>query len=627
MASWQIAIACACAAPGVLLGLFLILRRQRVVGSLLVAVGAMPLLVLSPDSQGSAPQGSSLHGVDLLLAVLSAGAWIWFYLPAALLAMYFPDGRLPARQWRWLLVGWVVLTLVFNLAVALDPSSYGSGAGQIPGSPPFSVPQWLVSTLGILALALLLTLLVGSVWCVVSRYRQGTAVVRRQIKWFALSVALLPVVLVATWVAYFVSDVAGVVVVVGLLLVFASVPVTVAIAVLRHDLYDIDRLLSRTVSYTLVTALLLAFFVAAVVGAGVVVGRGSDVAVAVATLACAMAFGPLRRRVQRVVDGRFDRDHRDAVLRVGRFVDSVRTGSAEPEEIGDTLRSALRDPELRVAYAMGSEADEPWRDSAGRPVDRPAGDHLDVAVRGRLLASVEFRGARRRPQLLREVLREAHLPLELARSRIELRDALAQTEASRARLLRAGDEERRRLERDLHDGAQQHLVAIGMSLRLAQQALPPSDPMRGTLGGAVRELQDALAELRRLAGGVRPRALDEGLAPAIRQLVRASPVPVDLRVSPGALPDAIATTAYYVAAEAVTNALKHAEPRAVRIDVSRSNGFVRVVVEDDGRGGATLSSGSGLTGLRDRVLATGGELLVDSAPGRGTTIEARLPCE
>jgi signal transduction histidine kinase len=217
--------------------------------------------------------------------------------------------------------------------------------------------------------------------------------------------------------------------------------------------------------------------------------------------------------------------------------------------------------------------------------------------------------------------------LELARSRIELRQALAEAEASRARLVQAGDEERRRLERDIHDGAQQQLVAIGMSLKLAQARLDPHDGAHSAIGNAVADLQGALAELRRIASGVRPRGLDEGLATALRHLIRSSPLPVDLRVTSEALPSAVSTTAYYVAAEGLANALKHARPTTLTVDISRSNGVLHVVVTDDGSGGAVVRLGSGLAGLRDRVLADGGELVVESPPGEGTIVRARLPCE
>jgi signal transduction histidine kinase len=626
MTGWQVAAACACAAPGIILGVLLAVRRQWTIGSLLIALGAMPLVLLSPDSSGQPAGTSTPQGIHFIVAVLGASSWIWFYLPPTLLAIYFPDGRLPSPRWRWFLVGWAVFAVVFSFAVAGDPDSYGDGPGQIPGHPPDQLSQSVSSVVGLVALALLLCLLVSSFVAVALRYRRGSAVVRRQIKWFAMSALLLPFVLVATWIAYAFTDYADVVVVVGLLAVFVSVPITVATAVLRHDLYDIDQLLSRTVSYALISGLLTALFATAVVGVGLLVGQGSDITVAVATVACALAFGPIRRRVQDLVDARFDRTHRDALALVADFVDAVRDGSSEPEQIEDTLRRAIRDPQLRMVYAVSSDPDTPWRDGAGKAASHPAEPFLDIAVRGRLLGTVALSAAAERPGLVRDVLREAHIPLELARSRIELRHALAETEASRARLLIAADIERHQLERDLHDGAQQQLIAIGMSLKLAQQRLPTDDPSQEVLGRAVRDLQAAVVDLRRLAGGVRPRGLDEGLPTAIRGMVLASPIPIDVQVTPQPLPDALATTAYYVAAEAVANALKHADPRSVRIDVSRAGDTVHVRVADDGCGGAQIVPGSGLAGLHDRVLACGGKLVILSEFGKGTTVEALLPC-
>jgi signal transduction histidine kinase len=205
-----------------------------------------------------------------------------------------------------------------------------------------------------------------------------------------------------------------------------------------------------------------------------------------------------------------------------------------------------------------------------------------------------------------------------------LRLALAETRASRQRLVVATDAERRRFERDLHDGAQQRLVAIGIRLRLAQQDATPTDPLQRAVGDAVRDLQEAIAELRNLAAGVRPQGLDEGLSTALRALTNTSPVPVDLHVTMAPLPDAVASTAYYVAAEALANALKHANPQVLTVDIDQADGTLTVSVCDDGQGGAVL--GAGLAGLRDRVTALGGSLSLESSHGAGTRVEARLPC-
>jgi hypothetical protein len=363
MNAWQTALAGLCAAPGVVLGLVLVVRRQRVVGALLVLLGAMPLLLLSPES--TAP-GSTSHGADLVLEVMRVAGWVWFYVPPALLAACFPDGRV-GRRWWWLPVGWAVFVVLFHVAVAVDPESYGSGEDKIAGTPPIEVSPWLNQALGFGSLALLLALLVGSAARIIVRYRRGDDVLRRQVKWVAMSVVLLPIVLVVTWLAYLLTDVAGVVVVAGLLLVFVSVPVSVAIAVLRHDLYDIDRLFSQTVGYLVLSGLLVAVFAVTTVAVGVVVGGGSDPAIAIGTLGAAVAFGLLRRRLQSRVDSRFDRDRRDALREVSRFVGAVRDGSAEPEALEASLRRALRDPALTVAYSPPTRRLRGATARAGRP--------------------------------------------------------------------------------------------------------------------------------------------------------------------------------------------------------------------------------------------------------------------
>jgi hypothetical protein len=324
--AWQVAVAGLCAAPGGILGALLFLRRKFVVGGLLVAIGVLSVVLFgdsgTPPAAGAAPVTAAAR----LAAMLSAGAWIWLYVPPALLASVFPNGRLPSRRWDWLLVGWAVVIIGFHASVALDPGTYGSGPGQVPGAPPLTVPAGPVRAVGIACLGLLLALLVGSVAAVLSRYRHGTALVRRQIRWFALSVCLLPVVLVAAWACYLLAPgAAGVVVEVGLLALFVTVPVGVAIGVLRHDLYDVDRLLSRTVAYSLVTVVLTAAFSVVVLTLGLLLGGGSRVTVALATALCALAFTPVRRKIQRVVDARVDQGRRDALDRMAAFVDAVVT--------------------------------------------------------------------------------------------------------------------------------------------------------------------------------------------------------------------------------------------------------------------------------------------------------------
>jgi signal transduction histidine kinase len=208
--------------------------------------------------------------------------------------------------------------------------------------------------------------------------------------------------------------------------------------------------------------------------------------------------------------------------------------------------------------------------------------------------------------------------------RLELRDALAEVRASRSRLMSEVTAERQRLERDLHDGAQQQLIALGMRLRSLQHHLGPGVPQYGEIDGLVETLEQTVAELRRIAHGVRPSRLDDGLAVALRRLVRESSVPVDLVVPELEVGEGVATAVYFTVGEAIANALKHAHATRISIEVGLTGQRLRVLVRDDGIGGAR--EGFGLTSLRDRVASIGGELTLDSPPGAGTSIRAEIPC-
>jgi signal transduction histidine kinase len=229
------------------------------------------------------------------------------------------------------------------------------------------------------------------------------------------------------------------------------------------------------------------------------------------------------------------------------------------------------------------------------------------------------------PGLLEEVLTRAGLAIEVARLRAEVRHQLAEVEASRARIVAAGYEERRRLERDLHDGAQQRLVSVGLALRNAQFALGDSPVVR-TIDAAVEQITVAIADLRELANGVRPASLDNGLDMALRELASRTPLPVDVYAGPGRFPTDVEATAYFVACEALTNAVKHSAATGVQVRAQELDGRLVMMVRDDGIGGAQPSRGTGLRGLADRVAAQGGQVRIESKPGSGTTVTAELPC-
>jgi len=230
--------------------------------------------------------------------------------------------------------------------------------------------------------------------------------------------------------------------------------------------------------------------------------------------------------------------------------------------------------------------------------------------------------------IVRDITERKQAEAELDRLQSELRTRLAELQASRARIVEAGDAERRRLERNLHDGAQQRLVALSLSLRLARSRVRQDpDAADELLGGATTELAHALEELRELARGIHPAVLTErGLEPALETLVHRAPVPVEVESSlDGRLPPPVEAAAFYVVSEALANVAKYAEASSVEVRIGREDGYAVVEVSDDGVGGADPAHGSGLRGLADRVEALQGRLEVDSRPGEGTRVRAEIP--
>jgi signal transduction histidine kinase len=230
-----------------------------------------------------------------------------------------------------------------------------------------------------------------------------------------------------------------------------------------------------------------------------------------------------------------------------------------------------------------------------------------------------------------EELREARdkLEVKVAERTAELEKGRAELAASRARIVTAADETRRRIERDLHDGVQQQLVAVGLELRATEAAMPPADQLKNELARAANGLTNALEELVEISRGIHPAVLAKGgLTPALQTLARRSPVPVDLELrTEMRLPAPIEVAAYYVVCEALTNIAKHAHASAVQVAVAVRDGFLDLSIRDDGRGGADARRGSGLIGLVDRVDALGGTIEVASPIGEGTTLRVRLPIE
>jgi signal transduction histidine kinase len=306
---------------------------------------------------------------------------------------------------------------------------------------------------------------------------------------------------------------------------------------------------------------------------------------------------------------------------------------AQPHEIRDALARALGDPTLELVFWLPERAE--YADSSGRSVELPENGARAVTYlehEGEPLAAIVHD-----PSLLEESKlvhaagAAARLSLENARLDAELRSQLAEVKQSRVRIVAAADKERRRIERDLHDGAQQRLAGLALELRSAQRRLDARahDPeVEALLEAAVAELQTANEELRELVRGVYPAILtDEGLAAALESLALRTSFPIELDVLEGRFSPRVEATAYFVACEALANVTKHAHASGASICISRRNGLLTVEVGDDGVGGARPLENSGLSGLSDRVAALGGRLRVESAVGAGTRVIAEIPCE
>ena len=329
-----------------------------------------------------------------------------------------------------------------------------------------------------------------------------------------------------------------------------------------------------------------------------------------------------------------------ALLRSGLDMSSVGdlvvrlSGGLTPDQLQPALAHALQDPSLEVAYWLPTLG---WfADLAGRRVELPGpGSERAVSVLGDQSAPVAAliydSSLVHEGQLLDTAAAAVNMALENARLQVQLRAQLEEVRQSRVRLVEAADSERQRVERDLHDGAQQQLVTLLLSMQSAKaEAIRQGDRRVADLIDAnIAGLRQALDELRELARGIHPTILTQaGLLPAIRSLAERSPIPVEVNGEMGdtRLAPPLEAALYFVVSEAITNAVKHSRAKRLCVSVGRTRALATLEVSDDGVGGADLSRGSGLIGLTDRVAAVGGRLVVTSDSGKGTTINAEVPC-
>jgi signal transduction histidine kinase len=566
---------------------------------------------------------------------LDDATWPILYAGPIALAYLFPTGRLLSPRWRWA-AGICVASFVGFVGLALvDPSETSFTDKSVKNPIAHNAAgQWLVDH-GLDWLwvpfwfGMLGSLFAGAI-AIALRVRRSSGIERLQTLWLAWAAALFPLTLVACGLSAFViTDALDYLVAPALLVGWTAVATSVGIAVARYRLYAIERLINRTVVYAVLTLLLAGTYIGITLGLGVVLGRGSAWVTAAATLVVALAFRPLRARVQARVDRRFDRARFEAVARMRMFEEDVRENRRAPEEIGVVLADALHDPTAKLLFWL--PASEIYADADGEEVILVDDGRVRTPVArdgnraGLLLHDEALLG---RLTLLDDVVAAAGLSIEIARLRVEVRRQLAEVDASRRRIVEAGYEERRRLERDLHDGAQQRLVTLGIVLRRLQRSLPREAGMLlPAFDAAVDEVAAAVSDLRTIAAGVRPPRLDDGLAAALRDLARSAPLPVEVEAPVERVAASVEAAAYFVACEAITNAVKHAGATRVALRAVRENGSLLVSIADDGVGGAVAHRGSGLAGLRDRVAAHGGALEIVSPEGRGTRIEVVLPCE
>ena len=338
-----------------------------------------------------------------------------------------------------------------------------------------------------------------------------------------------------------------------------------------------------------------------------------------AGVALAFLLGLLRGRLarQRVAD---------LVLELG--------GAADRPALRDVIARALRDPSVELLYPAADPGT--FIDVAGGPralsdIDGPDRVLTRIDAGGVTLAVLVHDPAlREQPELLRSVIAAVRLAIENERLAAEVRSQLAEVRASRARIVAAGDEQRRRVERDLHDGAQQRLVTLSLRLAMARAAAEDradDGALAAALEEAGRDLDGAITELRELARGLHPSALaSDGLRAAVEALAERTPVRVDFDVVQGRFSEAVETTAYFVVAEALTNVVRYAQAEHATVRIEVNDELLRVSISDDGVGGADPARGTGLRGLEDRIAAIGGQLSVESPPGRGTTVQAEIPC-
>ena len=641
------------------LGVLIIRRAANLIGWIMLAEG-IGIAFLGLTSvyavTGVAADPGSLPAAKLA-GTLSECIFSPVTFLIAFMFLLFPTGRLPSPRWRpvaaagFLLVGLTVAGLVVTPRLLQLPAPggvslvYPNPLGVENLKPVLrAVPVGTLNGLAVVTVAFMAAVLVS----LAVRYRAGGRLMRQQIKWLALAavvfavllfIALLGIAAGEVWLNGAANGVTAVVALFG-------VPAAMAIAILRHRLYDIDVIISRAVVYALLSAAFTGVYIGIVLGIGAFVGhQGGPVLTIAAAVTIALLFQPLRRRAQlfanRLVYGRRATPYQalsdfagdmagqlDLTEAVDRMVSVLAgaTGADRAEawiRVGTQLRPAAIWPHgsaSSTAVALGADEGLPAFEGTSRAVAVKHG--------GELLGALSLQKPRNEPltgtedELLRHLASQAGLVLRNAALIGELR-------ASRRRLVEAQDAERRKIERNLHDGAQQQLIALTIQLGLLEEAADDPAAVRQITPAVKDGLRAALEDLRDLARGIYPPLLaDQGLVPALQAQARKAALPVEIDADGvGRFPQDTEAAVYFCTLEALQNIAKYAGASRATVRLSCSGGSLRFTVTDDGAGFDTARTrhGSGLQGMSDRLAALGGALHVRSQPGHGTTLTGQLP--
>jgi signal transduction histidine kinase len=585
--------------------------------------------------------------------------WVWVVgtgsVPLALLL--FPNGQFLTRRWR--LVG---IAAIVNLATLMVTQMFlPDPTGQSPFPNPLGLDAMIPvgRVIGVAESPILVLIVLLAAVSFVLRYRRSDSEVRHQLKWLLLPLLLVPISFLVNSIANPgpVATSSPLAVVSAVLQFFSQVVflTAVSVSILKYRLYEIDVVISRTLVYGSLAAFITAVYVGIVVGIGTLVGSGGRpnlVLSIVATAIVAVAFQPVRERFQKIANRLVYGKRATPYEVLSQFSERV----AESYAADDVLPRMAR----VLAEGTGAERADVWlrtgeilRQAASWPVDSTAAEpapvagdslpemldvHRAVEVRhqGELLGALTVskrKGEALTPveeKLLDDLAAQAGLVLKNVGLTAELLQRLEDLRASRQRLVAAQDEERRRLERNLHDGAQQNLVALKVKLGLAEM-FADKDPARAReiLAELKVDTDEALDTLRDLARGIYPPLLaDKGLAAALESQARKATLPVAVEADGLArYPQEIEAAVYFCCLEALQNVQKYAEAAGAVLKLSGADGSLLFEVADDGKGFdvALTTRGAGLTNMTDRIDALGGLIEMSSTRGRGTRIHGSLP--